>query len=287
MIDQRYYAPNPETPIFNKLLCILMGIVIVFFLAFAHGVITFWNPIVYLGFIVTIGFGLVFGILYRVISKIAKVRDSKFILYSGLGVLLLGMYFSWGAYLLMLAEEPMEYFPTLGMLLSPDWMFRTIGDLYTYGSWGFSNNSTVNGPILGGIWLGEILIVLYMGFKVLYNYQVDPFSERFNKWFIKYRLDNEYQSLADPHVFFEKEGATITDKIGNLGRGNATRYGRISIFYLENAGEAYLLYENVGRDSKGKKESATTVIDYLIIPKAEAAQLLKSQYGKKEFYFVY
>ncbi|MDC8003720.1 hypothetical protein POV27_06635 [Aureisphaera galaxeae] len=286
-MQQRYYAHDPETPLSNKLLCILLGIVIIFLLAYVHGIVISINPVIYLSFVITIGFGFIFGILYRVISKIAKVRDSKFVIISGLAIMLLGMYFSWGAYLLMLSGELEYYFPSLGLLLSPVWVFGSIGDLYTYGSWSLFGGAVVNGIFLGLIWIGELIMVLYMTFHVLRAYEIAPFSQRFNKWFIKYKLHDEYQSLADADMFFEKEGNTLTEKVKNLGRGHSTRYGRISIFYLENAGEAYFLYENVGRDSKGKKETGTAVIDHLAIPNTEAAQLIKTYYGKKEFYFEY
>ncbi|GAB5399934.1 MAG: hypothetical protein Aureis2KO_15190 [Aureisphaera sp.] len=245
------------------------------------------NPVIYLGFVVTIGFGLIFGILYRVISKVAKVRDSNFIIYSSLGVLALGMYFSWSAYLLHLYGELMEYFPNVGLLFTPGWVVRRIQELYTYGSWGVTGDTTVSGLPLAVIWIVEAAIIVFTAFRVLKGYEISPFSQRFNKWFIKYKLHDEYQSLADAQMFFDMEGNTLSEKIGNLGKGKAMRYGRISLFMLQNAGEAYLLYENIGRDSKGKKETGTTVINHLIVPRTEAEQLIKKYYGKKEFYFEY
>lgn len=285
-----YYAPDPNTPIVNKLICLLLGVVFVFFLAFAHGVITAVNPIIYLGIVATVGFGLVFGVGYRILSKIAKVRDMKFILYSAGALILLGMYFSWSAYLGYLLVEFEDlfsfYLESLGGLMNIEVYSEIVASILSTGAWEVFD-TPINGVVLGFVWLAELAIVVYTAFKILRAYKPGPFSERFNKWYTKYRLHDEYQSLPLTKGLSEIEGTSISEKIRNLEKGRSTRFGRISIFYLEHAQQGYLLYENMGRDSQGKKEEATIAIDYLSISTTEAKQIIDNYFGKKQFYLEY
>lgn len=286
---RKYYLADSNTPPMNKLLCAIGGALIVFGLGYVHGLITAVNPIIYLGFVVTAGFGILFAIFYRIISKITKVRDKGFIVISGLAIALLGLYFSWGSYVLYLAEASEEYVPSIGLLTDPVWMFGVISSLYTDGSWGFglSNPAIVRGPILGFIWLAEIAAVLYLVHKTLAAYELGPFSESRNRWYTKYTLGLEFQSLGNEDIFHSLLATTVFDKIGELNNGNATRFGRISLFTLEGSTSSYLLYENVGRDRKGKREEATCVIEHLLLPADEAKKIIAKYYGKKQFYFEY
>lgn len=285
-----YYTPDPNTPIVNKVICLLLGVVFVFFLAFVHGIITAVNPIIYLGIVATVGFGLVFGVGYRILSKIAKVRDKKFIIYSATALILVGMYFSWSAYLSYLLVEFEHifsfYLNSFGGLINIGVYSEIVMSILGTGAWEVFD-IPISGVVLGVIWLAEIAIVVYVAFKILNSYTPGPFSERRNKWYTKYRLHDEYQSLPLLKGFSEIEGANVSEKIRNLDKGRSTRFGRISIFYMEHAPQGYLLYENMGRDSKGKKIEATTAIDYLSISTAEAKQIIDNFYGKKEFYFEY
>jgi len=285
-----YYIPDPNTPIVNKVICLLLGVVFIFFLAFVHGIITAINPIIYLGIVATIGFGLVFGIGYRILSKIAKVRDRKFITYSAAALILLGMYFSWSAYLGYLLVEFDHifslYLNSFGGLINIGVYSEIIMSLLEEGAWEVFD-IPVSGVILGIIWLAELAIVVYVAFKILRAYKPGPFDERFNKWYTKYGLLDEFQSLGMKKGFAEIEGANVSEKIKNLDKGRSTRFGRISIFYMEHAQQGYLLYENMGRDSKGKKIEAITIIDYLSISTAEAKKIIDNHHGKKEFYFEY
>ncbi|MEL6811252.1 MAG: hypothetical protein AAFP76_07955 [Bacteroidota bacterium] len=289
-MELKYYEPNTQTPPINKLICVFLGILLVLLLAFLYGIITAVNPVIYFGVIATIGFGMLFGIFYRIASKIAKVRDRKFVLISGIVIALLGVYFSWGAYisfqLVGIEGLFIDYITTFGFLTEIDSTTYIISQLYGSGAWEI-RGIMVKGWILGLIWLLELGIIIYMVFKMLYTYRVGPFDERHNKWYRKFTLHDEYQSLANERHFREIEGVSVLEKMKHFTKGRATRYGRVSIYYLEEASQGYFLYENVGRDGNGKKEETTVMIDLLTIPKNDAKSIIDTYHGKEDFYFAY
>jgi hypothetical protein len=178
------------------------------------------------------------------------------------------------------------YVSTFGLLTEMGTVFSIISEIYTAGAWEVFR-TPVRGIVLGIIWLAEIAIVVFTAWTTVNAFHIGPFNDRFNKWYTKYKLHDEYQSLANERSFLELDGSTSSEKIKNLKSGGATRYGKISVYYLENAGQGFLLYENMARDSKGKKASGTTMLDHLIIPKIEAKQIIDTFHGKKEFYFEY
>ncbi len=285
-----YYTPNLNTPLVNKVICLFAGLLMVLLLAMLHGIVSALNPIIYLAVVITIGFGLLMGIFYRVISKIAKIRDQAFVFYSGVLIAVFGMFFSWGSYVLFLFEGgayvATNYFASVGMLLQLNDLglaFKTLYEEGGYEVFGFM----VRGNALIAVWLMELGIVVSTAFKILRNYHVAPFSERYNKWYPKYTLLQEYQSMPNERWFLSQEGNSYVEKIDQLKPGRATRFGRISIFYLPHTSNAYLLYENVERDGNGKKEQSTPIIDKLLISGQEAKEIIERCHGKKNFFLDY
>ena len=230
------------------------------------------------------------GISQRIVSKLTKVKDQKFILYSGIVVAVFAIYFSWVSYLNFFVFEGQNllenYYVNTFLLLKPLVVFEIISDIYRTGLWEIFQ-TPINGIPLALVWLAEIGIILYLYFKTIWNYTMPPYNEQVGKWYTKFVLDKEFQSLGNRDVFYTIEGSSISQKLKNIGPGRALRFGRVSIFYLEEAPRSYFLFENIQRDKRGKSEVNDIVFHYLEISKEEAKQIMKEGFAKKKFFLDY
>lgn len=289
-MEKKYYVLNPATPISNKVLFCGLSLLLVIIGGFVHGILSAVNPLVYFAFLISVGFGIYLGLGFRIVSKIAKIRDKKFILITGVILSLFAIYASWVSFLnffVLEGENLVDAYYGEGFLFfHPDVLFEIVYDAYKMGLWTIGTTVIKGSPLLIA-WLLEIGIIIFMCVKYIRDYEIAPFSDRQNKWYKKYILFDEYQSLPNEDSFLDLDGRSVLEKIENLSSGKSLRFGRISIFYLENTTQNYLYYENVDRDRKGKKETATIIIPGLKISKEEAKLILDKKHGKKEFFLNY
>ncbi len=285
----QWYVPSQDNTLLSKVLCFSFGLVLVYVLAFVYGIVCAINPAIYIGVLLAVGFGYLMGILYRVISKLCKVRDKKFVVRSGGVLAFLAVYFSWAAYLIYFFQEGdnlvASYFLKFMLVFRPDFIFEILVEINREGMWEIFG-TPFSGLVLMFIWMAEAAIIIFMTVKLLNDYTISPFNARLNKWYGRYTMYDEFKSVPNTQYFMDLEGG-LADKMNELKRGGSTRFGRVSVYFLEDANEQYFLYENVNRDRKGRKERADPVVNCMKISTQEARELIKQFHGKKQFFLDY
>ncbi len=280
----------PEQPSKSKAIVgIASSITWAFIISYIYGVIIAVSPLVYFNFFITVGFGLTLGYGVRIISKLSSIIDKKTSTKISLASGALGIYFSWVVYILyFLAQDSLfdSYFIEPFLVFNPIEVFQIITEINTHGLWEIFG-IPFNGWILAIIWMIEAAIIMIVSTLVVKNQPQSPFSLRHDKWYKKYILHKDFESIALQENFRKDLATNCKEVIGLLGNGLAYHHAMISIFFLEEENEQYLTVENVRNDKSGKRINSTEVTHLLPISRDEAKELIEKYHGKKAFVFDY
>lgn len=281
----QYKVQGVSNPL-NIGLAFVVGAIISILLGWLYN-LNIYIPIIYFNFILTIGLGIVTAFCVQILSKILNIREKKTRLILVIFMLIVAYYSQWIAFVLNIVNES---FPSITEYLSywvfPQNLFTIIGEINKYGTWGFglSGTNLVNDITLTLVWIGELLIIFFIGIRYILNFPENPFSETQNKWFSKLILDREFAAFYSKDVFMEKLNKDGIDIILNAEKGFANKYSEISIFHLPKENFQYLSVDTVTIDKNSKKET-NPVVTPIKITNDEAKQLM-DKFGTKKAFFL-
>lgn len=268
---------------------IALSIIWTFLVSYFYGLFIAISPVVYINYFITIIFGMFIGVGMKMLFKLFLVTNKKTAIISAVCCGLLGVYFSWVAYILFFTPDIVSmdaYYKDFLLVFRPVTVFQIIADMNITGMWEIFG-VPFNGWILALIWIVEALIIISVPVLFVKKQPIAPFSARTNKWYRKFVLNKDFESIALKEVFRNDLKANCIPAIEGLGKGMATHFARVSIYHLEDEFEQYITVENVRKDRTGKSEEATSIIHLLVISKSEAELLIKQYHGKKAFFFDY
>lgn len=284
------YKAEKNSNVLNLVIAILLSAIVSVFLGWIYSVMVY-IPIIYLNFLLVIGAGYLLGISNTIISKFLQIRDTKTRLVLIVISVVVAYYSQWISFIV---QTYSEQFPSIGGYLNywiyPQQLFDAIAEINQYGTWGFGMTDPifVRGIFLTLIWVAEAAIFLFIPIVYIYNYPENPFSEKFNKWYPKIVLDEEFENVYSANRFISQIEENGIDQIINLKNGLAFQYSKISIFYLEGEDRQYLTVEAVQIDKQEPSKSKTNVIIKPFEISSEDAKKLIKKFGtNKEFFLDY
>lgn len=201
-----FYRHSGRFGAHGPLLSILAALVVAYPLGIAYSYLIRWIPFIYLNFLITVGYGLAFGLITVPILRFAKVRNTLVALLTGLAVGLIAAYFNWNGFAHTLVKEPPA-------VIAPGQLFRFMGAVYEHGSWGlgFRSDTPVTGFLLALVWLGEAVIIIGGATLLAFSAVSEvPFCERCGSWL------NEEQKIDKLDAF------TQPDQVAALKAGSLT-----------------------------------------------------------------
>ncbi len=154
----------------------LAGVVLGWPLGMAYAYLIRWIPFVFLNLVLTLCYGLVFGLMVARLLKWCQVRSEAVggALAAGVGVL--ANYFQWNGHVHTL-------FAGAPQLVGPAGLWGAIRYLYEHGSWAFGQGGNETGVVLAGVWVIEagliLLLTLGAGVEPLRNL---PYCEKNGCW---------------------------------------------------------------------------------------------------------
>lgn len=280
----------PKEPVTSKaILGIAKAIIWTFLVSYIYGVVIAVSPLVYFNFFITLGFGMALGYGVRIISKLTSITSKSMSVKISFTSGILGVYFSWGVYILyFVSQDTMfdAYFRDPFLVFNPYEVFQIILEMNVYGLWEIFG-IPFKGWVLTIVWLMEAGIIITVSTLAVKNQPQSPFSLKKDKWYKKYILSKDFESIAMQEKFREDLAGNCIEVIDTLGNGLAYHFSMVSIFFLEEENKQYLSVENVRIDKNGKGKNATEVIHLLAISTDEAKKLMDKYYGKKAFVFDY
>ena len=287
-MSQTYNVPKQQAP-FNVPVAYAVSIGFAFAVSIVYGLLSVSFPIPYFHPVFTFGFAIVLGVGVRVITKALKIVPRRISLTITLATSALAWYFQWVVYILfsIIGGDFLDVYISDSSLVFYPWeVARIMNILFTEGAWYIGEILFKGWPLLL-FWFGEVIMLLVIPLYLVYKQPLSPFSTLTNKWYRKYVLHKDFESIAVKERFEEAIEISLTNTIDKLKNGGITYFCRISIFYLKDEEHQYLRVENISRDKTGKNERPLTVIDLYPISKEDTAYLMEKYHAKKAFYFDY
>lgn len=156
----------------------------------------------------------------------------------------------------------MAYLENILWLFNPSSFFGLISEINTYGTWGIgSSEYIINGFLLTVVWLSEIIIISLPMVLLIMDFDVLPFSEKLNKWYKKYTIDDDFESMYSGKLVDEKLDKGVLTALTDLLPGNGARHSKIHLYYLEGENSQYLSIDKVVIDPRSGKIAQTPVVE--------------------------
>jgi hypothetical protein len=186
------YKHSGKFGVHGPILALLISIAVGLPLSIAYAYIVKWIPFVYVTFLATIGYGLVFGFIGGYFLRLGNVRNTSVAFLTGLLCGLAASYLSWSGYLFAIITEKTPVY-------WPDQIFRAMQILYEHGSWGMHNSGPVNGVPLVIVWVVEAALII--GFTTMTAFGMvaaTPYCEVNQCWLDKEKKIDTLESFTDP-----------------------------------------------------------------------------------------
>ncbi len=282
------YKATSKTNIINLITASLFCAVISFLLGWIYS-INIFIPFVYLKALITFGFGITLVYLIQIVSKYFKIIDKNSRLIILIISILIGFYSMWISFVVLVYFN--EGFPTffnyINYWIYPSNIFEAISELNSLGVWEIKN-SIVKGNYLTFVWIVEFLVLSIIPILRVLRFPDNPFSDKFNKWYEKKILKEEFEPIYSANVFIKKIKEEGIESILNLATGFSQKHSKISIFYIEGEDKQYLTVDNIYIEVKNNsKKQATKIINSIEISNIEAKKLFAKFDTEKEFYLDY
>lgn len=174
---ERYYRSSGAVPVGGILFAfgVTLGAVVV--LAFLYALLDYFNPIVYLTFLATIGFGVVGGRILKAALVSGKVRNRLVSMVLSVMLGLLAVYATWVSFIWILAKQDgMDL-----LVFSTTELIEIMGLISEQGLWELKGGVKPTGLALQAFWLIEALIIVGGVVSPFLEAEV-PYCEECSQW---------------------------------------------------------------------------------------------------------
>ena len=218
--QDRYYQPSGKIPFFGTVLMLALGTLSALILSFVYAVISRYNPLIYIQFFVTLGFGVAMGVSVKAVGHMMKVRNRFFAILISLVIGAIGIDFAWVWYIYMLTGWNADL-----LLFNPVATWSIIQELAEAGVWEL-RGAKPTGTVLYVFWLIEAAIILVMCFVTGAEMET-PFCEDCNCWTEK--RDALSIAKANPVLITEALEEEQYDLIPTLAAGEINLADYLSV----------------------------------------------------------
>jgi hypothetical protein len=273
---------NPLGLVMAYGICAALGI----FLGYIYSLIVILLPLVYINFLITCGFGLILGVINRIVVRLTHNRNKKSQLVLALFSGLLSTYFQWIAYLLFAIDGEIPslslYLSNLHWIVYPQELYALVAELNSIGLWSIFG-APLNGPVLTFIWFLEAFIIIGMPIIAVYKTKVYPYSEFLGDWYPKFTLHHHFESIATVNKLLTDLQRDTLSAIKALGNGTGNRHTKIHVFYAKDEDKQYLTFEKIFIEGQGTGKTISTVlINNFTIDRKTAESILANFDHKRE-----
>ena len=280
-----YYQPSGKYNLPGLISSYFFIILLSLIMGFLYGIMVTIIPIVYLNFLITIGAGILLGMIMRLLIRFSHNRSktSQYILALILGFFI--NYFQWTFYILFLVKGGIpqfsEYLSNLHWIVIPKNFFGAIAEINQIGAWSIFG-ITPTGFGLAIIWLIEALILTGIPVLAVYQAIVHPYSETIGKWYPKFTLYKDFESIYSEGKIQEALAENPVQALNDLGKGNGLRHSKVSIYYIKYEETQYMSVDRIliEKQGKGSKKVTPILANFAITP--ENAQTILETFGNKQ-----
>jgi hypothetical protein len=263
-----FYSHSGKFGVHGPAMALVAGAMLAFPLGLVYSYLIKFIPFIYLNFLATAGYGLLFGFITQKLLKLGKVRNNTVALLTATFVGLLAWWGSWNGCAIALIGSKAPW------ILTPPQMSRWVQFLYEHGSWGIGHFSTdlVSGIPLAIVWLIEgaaiVGLTALLGHGALSN---TPFCETHDCWLDQEKKIDKLDAFVSPdHLAAFKVGDIAPLEQARPRVPASGRFARLTLRYSDHCNDfCTLSIENVTMttDKKGNpKEEKQTLLTNLQLP---------------------
>lgn len=281
--QEKLYLESGKSSLIFKFLTYAILSVIVGYVSYVYTIITLKIPIIYINFLILIGYSILIGVLIRVSFRFSHNRNKKERYILSILMSIIASISQWLTYFsFLITDEIPDVFDVITnniIIFENNLINPILKDLYTFGSWAIFGVN-VNGFILLFIWLIELTTIVFVPILIIKQYIAKPYSERLNKWYTKYVLEDDFESIITPTGLLQSLKSNPTNTLNELNKGTAQRHTKIYIYYLEREDIQYISFERISIISNTKK--SFNLINGFQINNQTAKYILDKYHHKKE-----
>lgn len=274
----RFYQESDKTNIAGNVVSWTVIFLITLLVGYFYSIAISIVLVIYFNFVITVAFGLLLWVIIRILVRFTHNRNKRNQMILIIGAAIFANYFQWTSYVLYMSSYTVpsfsEYLAGIGWIFSPGNFFETVSIITEIGPWSVFG-VPFKGVMLVGVWIIEAGIISIMPIILVSRSQPYPYSEIFSKWYPKFTLDTDFESLG---------GVTLIPKLTqnplaalqSLGKGSAYRSTKIHIYYLREEEKQYLTAEVVAIESQTGVKSGNKVINNFQISRHDAELILEN-----------
>lgn len=281
-----FYEESGKTDPIKQGISYTICIGLALILGYLYSVTIIIIPIVYLNFLITIGFGVGLGLVCKTLVRFSHNRSRKSQITQAVATGLLASYFQWTAHILYAYNGGIPgigfYFANIQWIMVPKNFFEAVSEINRIGTWAIFG-ITFNGFALTIIWLIEFLLILSGPIIAIVNTRIYPYSELHHKWYQKYTLFKDFEYLSTTNSLINGLANEPISTIENLGKGSGFRHTKVHVFYLKDEQKQFLTFEGVLIEGRGKgKRNSTIILNNFMISKSNAESILDKFENRRE-----
>ncbi len=255
-------------------------------LGYTYSILISVIPFFYANFLLTFLLGISLALIIRVLIRLTHNRNKRSQITLAVITGLLANYFQWTTFVLFVVNSSVpnfiELLQNLHWLMHPENLFQIIVEINNLGFWSIAG-ITFNGWLLTTIWVLEAVIIGAIPVIGVLKANIYPYSERLSKWYPKYTLLNDFESISLIKKLTKSLNEDLVSTIENLGKGNGIRHSKIHLYYIEEDDNQYLSIENIFIEDLGRgKTNKTLMINNLRIESKPAKLILDKFEHKRE-----
>ncbi|MEO0339304.1 MAG: hypothetical protein AAF242_08810 [Bacteroidota bacterium] len=284
----QFYEPSRQVNPLSFGITLLIGIVAMLVLGYIYSILIIFIPIIYANVLITIGFGLAIAYLIKILGKLFHNRHKQSLLAQAVILGLLANLFQWITYVLYMYigeyPSPLDYLANIPVFINPLNLFPLITEINAVGTWSIFG-ITFSGGLLALVWIIEFLMILGIPVLMILGTTIPPYSELSKKWYPQFILDKDFTSMVAGEELLKQLSTGTLNTLQGFKEGGATRFSKISLYYLPNEMDQYLSIDRYFIEDQGKgKTEQTAIVENLKIKAVEAKAILDHfKYQKLSF----
>lgn len=275
----KYYEHSGTVGVAGIIYMVLLGAVGAVVLGAIYGYAIYYIPLIYLNFIITIGFGWGVGFLVGKGGKAGKVRNSKALLLLGLVLGLFAEYTGWVSWIYAYTDQQT-------LVLSPLVILDFAGAISQGGIWSIFG-WTPTGVALYLFWLTEAAIIVGASALVAWaELSSTPFCEKCDKWIEEEEILSPLDPVGDQNELksqLELGDYTLLKTLKIKGpESDGNNYTKVTLLHCPECRQnCFLTVKSVMVTFDSDNEENTTEIDVVenLIITPDHHSMLKGQWS--------
>jgi hypothetical protein len=275
-----FYHSSGKAPLAGVLAGLLAGISAGCIAAFLYAYAALYNPIIYINFLLVIGFGMAVGRVTSQTMAAFKVRNATTTSLTAIAAMCVAYYLAWCVWIHALLERSdIESGGLMSLLTSPVAVGEIIVRISEVGAWTLGRSSQpVHGIVLWLAWLVEAVMIFGFTYASTRSKLGTPFCEPCGRWCVIHPLTRTFSSDVEEQLTTQAVAHNFTS-LKPLPVGTGVKWYELQLHLCPGCRQTNtlsILRVTMHYANKGKQREEVPVLSQLLVRPEEVPTLLES-----------